>query len=170
MLHNILITSAGKRVALTRYFKETLNRFYPDAKVFTTDMPSCMAPAGYASDGVRIGLITDGRSVQQRNKIEALGLLRWIDENDTIISEEFGSEKPTTENYLYLMKRYPDCHDFTYVGDNVKKDFIAPNALGWNSICLRDDGRNIHKQGSEELATAMKPKRWIESFAEVIDC
>ena len=39
MLHNILITSAGKRVALTRYFKETLNRFYPDAKVFTTDMP-----------------------------------------------------------------------------------------------------------------------------------
>lgn len=120
--------------------------------------------------GVRIGLITDGRSVQQRNKIEALGLLRWIDENDTIISEEFGSEKPATENYLYLMKRYPDCHDFTYVGDNVKKDFIAPNALGWNSICLRDDGRNIHKQGSEELATAMKPKRWIESFAEIIDC
>lgn len=120
--------------------------------------------------GVRIGLITDGRSVQQRNKIEALGLLRWIDENDTIISEEFGSEKPATENYLYLMKRYPDCHDFTYVGDNVKKDFIAPNALGWNSICLRDDGRNIHKQGSEELAMAMKPKRWIESFAEIIDC
>ena len=39
MLHNILITSAGKRVSLTRYFKETLNRFYPDAKVFTTDMP-----------------------------------------------------------------------------------------------------------------------------------
>lgn len=36
MQHNILITSAGKRVALTRYFKETLNRFYPDAKVFTT--------------------------------------------------------------------------------------------------------------------------------------
>lgn len=51
MQHNILITSAGKRVALTRYFKETLNRFYPDAKVFTTDMNPAMAPAGYVSDG-----------------------------------------------------------------------------------------------------------------------
>lgn len=51
MRHNILITSAGKRVALTRYFKETLNKFYPDAKVFTTDMNPEMAPAGYVSDG-----------------------------------------------------------------------------------------------------------------------
>ena len=51
MQHNILISSAGKRVALTRYFKETLNRFYPDAKVFTTDMNPAMAPAGYVSDG-----------------------------------------------------------------------------------------------------------------------
>ena len=31
MKRNILITSAGKRVALTRYFKETLRRFFPDA-------------------------------------------------------------------------------------------------------------------------------------------
>ena len=51
MWHNILITSAGKRVALTRYFKETLCRFYSDAKVFTTDMNPEMAPAGYVSDG-----------------------------------------------------------------------------------------------------------------------
>lgn len=28
MWHNILITSAGKRVALVRYFKETLVKFF----------------------------------------------------------------------------------------------------------------------------------------------
>ena len=60
MQHNILITSAGKRVALTRYFKETLNRFYPDAKVFTTDMNPAMAPAGYVSDGCfQVPRVTD---------------------------------------------------------------------------------------------------------------
>ena len=48
---NILITSAGKRVALTRYFKETLSRFFPAAKVYTTDMRPDMAPAAYVSDG-----------------------------------------------------------------------------------------------------------------------
>ena len=60
MQHNILITSAGKRVALTRYFKETLNRFFPDAKVFTTDMNPEMAPAGYVSDGcLKVPRVTD---------------------------------------------------------------------------------------------------------------
>lgn len=51
MNNNILITSAGKRVALTRYFKETLNRFFPNAKVFITDMNPEMAPVSYVCDG-----------------------------------------------------------------------------------------------------------------------
>jgi len=51
MNHNILITSAGKRVALTKYFKETLNRFFPDAKVYVTDMNPNMAPVSYVCDG-----------------------------------------------------------------------------------------------------------------------
>ena len=114
------------------------------------------------ADGVRIGLITDGRSVQQRNKIEALGLGRWIENEDMVISEEFGSEKPALTNYAYFMKRYPECHDFTYVGDNLKKDFIAPNALGWQTVCLKDDGRNIHKQGVGDIEEGMMPKRWME--------
>lgn len=60
MRHNILITSAGKRVALTRYFKETLSRFFPEAKVFTTDMNPLMAPAGYVSDGCfQVPRVTD---------------------------------------------------------------------------------------------------------------
>lgn len=60
MRHNILITSAGKRVALTKYFKEMLTRFYPEAKVFTTDMNPAMAPAGYVSDGCfKVPRVTD---------------------------------------------------------------------------------------------------------------
>ena len=112
--------------------------------------------------GVRIGLITDGRSVQQRNKIEALGLSRWMDAEDIVISEEFGSEKPALANYAYFMERYPECHDFTYVGDNLKKDFIAPNHLGWQTVCLKDDGRNIHRQRVEDKEEGMMPRRWIE--------
>jgi len=49
-MKNIIITSAGKRVALTRCFSETLSVLYPNAKVFTTDMNPKMAPAGYVSD------------------------------------------------------------------------------------------------------------------------
>ena len=59
----------------------------------------------WKAEDIRLGLITDGRSVQQRNKIEALGLGRWIENEDVVISEEFGSEKPALANYEYFMKR-----------------------------------------------------------------
>lgn len=121
------------------------------------------------AEGVRLGLITDGRSVQQRNKIEALGLGRWIDEKDMVISEEFGSEKPALANYEYFMNRYPECYDFTFVGDNLKKDFVAPNALGWMTVCLKDDGRNIHRQRVDDIKEGMMPKRWIKTLLELLN-
>lgn len=51
MKNNILITSAGKRVSLTKKFQETLKREYQNAKVYTTDINPLMAPAGHVSDG-----------------------------------------------------------------------------------------------------------------------
>ena len=99
---------------------------------------------GQLSSLYPIGLITDGRSITQRNKIEALGLMPYLcSEKHIIISEEFHSAKPSERNYRYFQDLYPE-KQFIYVGDNVEKDFIAPNHLGWNTICLLDDGRNIH--------------------------
>ena len=51
MKSNIIITSAGQRVSLVNDFQETLRRFFPDGKVYTTDMNPRMAPAAYVSDG-----------------------------------------------------------------------------------------------------------------------
>lgn len=51
MKNNILITSAGQRVALVRNFQETLRRYFSDGKVYTTDMNPKLAPAAYVSDG-----------------------------------------------------------------------------------------------------------------------
>lgn len=95
--------------------------------------------------GFILGLITDGRSITQRNKIESLGLERFFLNENIIISEEFGSEKPSENNYKYFMKKYPSVQ-YAYIGDNLKKDFVAPNRLEWISICLLDNGENIHEQ------------------------
>ena len=55
--------------------------------------------------------------------------------------------------------------NFYYIGDNVVKDFIAPNQLGWTTICLLDNGQNIHKQIPVE--DEMKPQYEIENFDEL---
>lgn len=68
--------------------------------------------------------------------------------------------------YLYL---FGTCFHFIYVfmiiGNNVIRDFVAPNQLGWTTICLRDDGRNIHKQ--IPISHEMKPQYEISSFREL---
>ena len=48
---NILITSAGKRVSLTREFMIELKQVFSDDKVYTCDMNPMMSPAGVRSDG-----------------------------------------------------------------------------------------------------------------------
>lgn len=95
-----------------------------------------------------LGIITDGRSLTQRSKIKALGLDKWIADENVIISEEFGTSKPTPENYLYFECKYPGA-TFYYIGDNIRKDFIAAKKLGWITVCLLDQGKNIHKQEFE---------------------
>lgn len=49
-MNNILITSAGKRVSLVRFFKTELVKFFPEAKVFTTDMNPEYSSACRVSD------------------------------------------------------------------------------------------------------------------------
>lgn len=118
--------------------------------------------------GYILGLITDGRSIQQRNKIKALDLSTWIEEENIIISEEFGSEKPCEKNFIYFMEKYQEA-EFTYIGDNIRKDFISANTLGWNTICLLNDGNNIHKQEFEKFGSEYQPKHRITSITELIN-
>ncbi len=113
----------------------------------------------------KIGLVTDGRSVQQRSKIKALGLECFFD--DIIISEEFGSEKPNLNNFKYFTEKYGQA-TYLYVGDNVKKDFVAPNALDWYSICLIDNGLNIHTQNMD-IKKEQAPDFKIHALKEVLD-
>ena len=111
-----------------------------------------------------LGLITDGRSLTQRHKVEALGLTAYMDDADILISEETGFEKPSEEPFRHFMARYPSC-TYYYIGDNHTKDFVAPNHLGWTSICLLDDGRNIHKESgvrSQECGL-----RTVECISEI---
>lgn len=117
-------------------------------------------------EGHVLGLITDGRSLTQRNKIEALGLDKYIESSLILISEETGFCKPSLEGYQYVMKLYPGA-SYVYVGDNPKKDFYGPNQLGWMTICLKNDGRNIHPQ--EEAEEAYRAQVSIENLKEIKD-
>lgn len=112
--------------------------------------------------GYKLGLITDGFSITQRNKINSLGIENIFDL--IIISEEFGSEKPSYKNYV-AFHRF-NTEKYYYIGDNLKKDFITPNKLNWITICLLNDGNNIHLQDFDIDASYL-PKYRIKQLDEL---
>jgi len=114
----------------------------------------------------QLGLLTDGRSIQQRNKISALDLERYIKE--ILISDEFGSEKPDKKNYQYFCDiKYSNYDSFFYIGDNINKDFIAPNNLGWVTICIEDNGQNIHEQRFD-VGKKYLPHYKVENIGQIL--
>ena len=124
-------------------------------------------------ENVVLGIITDGREITQKQKVEALELGKWIPLEMVMINEEKKYFKPNHWSYDKMMlkcySQYPNNNlAFYYIGDNTEKDFIAPNELGWISICLLDDGRNIHKQDYKVEKNKL-PKKFISNITELID-
>ncbi|MDO4512202.1 MAG: HAD family hydrolase [Bacteroidales bacterium] len=156
-----LLAPRLQKAALLEMYRYGVHQLTLDAEVETV-------LTTLQSRGVALGLITDGRTRTQRTKIAALGLERYFPEEMIVISEAFGSEKPSAANYEHFMRLFPECHDFTYVGDNPKKDFIAPNALRWTTVCLRDNGENIHPQNFEATPTHALPQKRISALNELL--
>jgi putative hydrolase of the HAD superfamily len=116
------------------------------------------------SNGYEMSLITDGRSITQRNKLKALGIDYYF--KSIVISEEVNSEKPSEVNYRLVMNDQPP-ENYIYIADNPKKDFITPNKLGWTSFCILDRGQNVHSQNFD-LQKDFLPQFIINSFQEII--
>ncbi len=94
------------------------------------------------AENLPYSIVTNGRGITQRRKLAALGL---EDPLSLSISEETGAPKPERRAFALAARAHGDARYF-YIGDNPKHDFAAPNALGWTTVMLRDDGRNIHRQ------------------------
>ena len=88
----------------------------------------------------KLGLITDGRPNGQRNKIKALDIEKYFDE--IIITDELGGieyRKPNSKAFeLMQRKMNVSFEKMVYIGDNIKKDFIAPEILKMKSIFFRN--------------------------------
>lgn len=82
--------------------------------------------------GIKLGLITDGRVEGQRAKINALGIETLFD--SIVITDELGGaayRKPCERAFVLTCERLGVAYaDAIYIGDNPKKDFIAPEKLG----------------------------------------
>lgn len=85
---------------------------------------------------ILIGILTDGRPEGQRAKLQALGLFQLVD--SVMITDELGGpqfRKPNDLPFRIMQGRMQVPYEqMVYVGDNLQKDFIAPETLGMSCV------------------------------------
>lgn len=108
---------------------------------------------GLKESQVVLGLITNGPSRHQRDKMSQLKLANWFDDDYIFISSEVGSAKPNKvifELAKKSVKKYKSKKMF-YIGDSLSNDIQGAIGSGWQPIWLNRRGfsnENVIKDGA----------------------
>jgi putative hydrolase of the HAD superfamily len=111
--------------------------------------------------GVRLALLTNGASADQRRKIEQQGLAPFFEL--ILIEGELGYGKPDERVYRQALNRMglaPE--DVWMVGDNLLWDVGAPQALGITAIWIDRAGQG------PPAGSSVRPDKVIASISELI--
>lgn len=132
----------------TSVMTETVEKFrmhIPDREIYHMSPSMSSILDDLKSSGFRLALVTDGRSITQRNKIDVAGLYRYFDKDDIYISAETGHDKNDPDNFLAIMRKYAGAEEYHYVGDNPEKDVWQPARLGWHTHLVHSFPLAVHR-------------------------
>jgi putative hydrolase of the HAD superfamily len=146
---------------------ELVETYRSHAPILTLFSDAEWALSHYGSNS-RIGLLTDGFATTQRNKVKALGLENRF--AATMFTDDLGREhwKPSRlpfERIATILEAPSAAERFVYVADNPRKDFVAPNELGWTTVRVRRPGGEY--SALEPQQETHSPKFEIENLEQL---
>lgn len=106
--------------------------------------PACAQPTGelfetlawLRAQGLRIGIVTNGRTAIQEQKIASVGLAEWVD--SVVISEAIGIKKPDPRIFGIACERVQVPKSATwFVGDHPANDIVGATAAGLTAVWFR---------------------------------
>ncbi len=116
-------------------------------------------------NNVKLGIITNGPSEHQWSKIEALGVERWIDKDNIIVSGDYRINKPDVRIFEIMQEKLQLSNDFLYyIGDSIENDIVGANNAGWKSIWI-----NRYKQKSSKEVDIYKIAENNNELFEIIE-
>ncbi len=131
------------------------------------DLSSCM-PSEQLKDLISrfsaTAVISDGRSITQRLKLAALGLLERFDL--VLISEATGADKPDDKRFLQIEKTWPG-KQYIYIADNTAKDFITPNRLGWKTLRITGMPNALYSHNESHFPTEYRAQGHLDKLEDL---
>lgn len=114
---------------------------FPDIQFYDDVLP-CLSELKKA--GIKLGIITDGYAIAQRQKLKAIKASEYFDE--IIVTDEIGREywKPHPRSFELMKERLDiNFQDMVYVGDNPEKDFYISRIYPIKTVRILRD--SVHK-------------------------
>ncbi|WP_303974923.1 HAD family hydrolase [Streptococcus merionis] len=102
-------------------------------------LPSLLSELFYwlIENDIKVGIITNGPSEHQRQKIQQLHLEKWISDKYIFISSELNTAKPDSRIFDIAREKISpkllpkNCY---YVGDSYANDVVGAKKASWNTI------------------------------------
>lgn len=118
-----------------------------------------------SSIGMALGIVTDGSTIVQRQKICALGLEKWC--KVTLCTDVLGKDfwKPSPVPFmvaLNLLNAEPQ-HSI-YVGNDPKKDFLGANQIGMRTIWFNPDAQEFSFKEAQEC-----PNYQVNNLSQILE-
>ena len=95
-------------------------------------------------NNVKLGIITNGPSEHQWSKVKALGVEKWIDRENIIVSGDHGINKPDVRIFEIMQEKLQLPNDsLYYIGDSLENDIVGANNAGWKAIWINRYKRKL---------------------------
>lgn len=126
---------------------------FPDIQFYDDVLP-CLSKLKRA--GIKVGIITDGYAIAQRQKLKAIQANEYFDE--IIVTDELGRDywKPHPKAFELMKEKFRvNFDEMIYVGDNPEKDFYISKTYPIKTVRIIRDGvhsdKNYFRDIKEDL-------------------
>lgn len=139
--------------------KEALDfqKIYADRQRHIHMSPLMEEILSFCSERAELGIITNGPSAHQWNKVKSLQAEKWIPHGNIFVSADVGAEKPERKIFD-CAKRAMGLEDteIWFVGDAYALDVLGALNAGWNAVWM-----NRRRRQKPENAVKTGPGRVV---------
>lgn len=115
-----------------------------------------------------LGILSNGPAKHQWDKVRSLGLLKWIKEEDIIISGDVGVTKPDVRIYRIAEERGKG-KELWMIGDSFESDIAGAYEAGWHSLWINRRKRTAQDQNSKPDEIVYSEKEMIDSLKQIVE-
>lgn len=127
------------------FFQSLLNKILPDLNLNNYLLN--------LKESYEIALLTNGKIVEQKEKIKRMKLDEVFHERNIFISDEIGYEKPESEAFNHVLNALGrSSNQAIYIGDSWANDIQGSIDIGMNAVWITSDSKHIENSNSNVIS------------------